>query len=88
MVVLSQVLADEINVGYERLYNETIVSVNGTQPEDMASFVRLVDGCGDTLELRTSDGGLVVFDPAAAEAAKERIMERYRISDDRSANLR
>ncbi|HEU4729546.1 MAG TPA: trypsin-like peptidase domain-containing protein, partial [Kofleriaceae bacterium] len=42
VVILTQILADEINVGYGHLYNEGIVAVNGVMPRDMTDFVHRV----------------------------------------------
>ena len=84
VVVLSQVLADELNVGYEDLYSESVLSVNGQAPRDMAHFVKLVESAGETLTIQTSSRGVIVFDTEAARAAQPRILQRYRIEHDRS----
>ena len=41
-IILCQILADEVNVGYEGLYSESIASVNGKKIRDMKHFVGLV----------------------------------------------
>ena len=44
VVILTQILADEINVGYAHLYNEAVATLNGKAPLDMVDFVqRAVD---------------------------------------------
>ena len=40
MVILTQILADEINVGYGHLYNEGVQSIDGHMPLDMVDFVK------------------------------------------------
>ncbi len=87
VVVLSKVLADEINVGYENFYNESVVSVNGHAPRDLADFVRHLDLAEGGVEIRTSRQGTVVLDAAQARAATPRIKERYHVLRDRSADL-
>ncbi len=87
VVILTHILADEINVGYEHLYNEGIASVNGHMPRDMHDFVRAVESAGDVVELRTTTDGVIVLDTAAVGAANDRILHRYHITRDRSADL-
>ncbi|MEM6929419.1 MAG: serine protease [Myxococcota bacterium] len=87
IVVLTQVLADDINVGYAPLYDEAVLTVNGVPPRDMAHFVTLVEGSTTIVEIVTTRKGVAVFDPAEVAAATPRILERYRIPRDRSAHL-
>jgi S1-C subfamily serine protease len=87
VVVLTQILADEINLGYSHLYNEGIVAVNGQMPRDMVDFVSMVESSRDLVEIETSSNGLIVFDPTEVREATPRIMERYHITRDRSGDL-
>ena len=87
VVVLSQVLADEVNVGYEGFHTESIRLVNGVAPRDMREFVSLVDACEERVELVTSGDGRIVFDAAEAREACPHILQRYGIPADRSADL-
>ncbi|MCA9689900.1 MAG: serine protease [Nannocystaceae bacterium] len=90
IVVLAQVLADEINVGYGSLYSEMIVAVNGHQPRDLADLVRRIEAAtqaGGVIELRTSLRGRIVLDAARAQGATARILDRYNIPADRSPAL-
>ncbi len=87
IIALTQVLSDGLNAGYEDLYAETVKSVDGTVPRDLAHFVRLVDACEGQIELRMNSGALVVFDAADARAKQAVILERYRVPSDRSADL-
>jgi S1-C subfamily serine protease len=87
VVILTQVLADELNVGYEDLYSEAIMSVNGTQPRDLAHFAELIQNATDVVELKTSSHSVIVLDKAAAEKASPAILARYHIRADRSSNL-
>jgi S1-C subfamily serine protease len=79
IVVLTQILADESNVGYEKLFNESIVSVNGVAPRDMLDFVQRVRDSVGVVELRTSYGGHIVLDCEKTREANQRILERYHI---------
>jgi S1-C subfamily serine protease len=87
VVVLTQVLADEINVGYEHLYSESVVAVNGRMPRDMADFVAMVAGSRGLTEIRTSSDGYIVLDSEKVREATARILERYHIVRDRSRDL-
>lgn len=87
VVILSQVLADEINVGYDHLANEAVSAVGGHQPRDLGDFVRTVSATSGLLELKTSSDGVIVLDTAEVAAANPRILERYHITRDRSPDL-
>lgn len=87
VVVLSQILADDINVGYAPLYDEAVLTVNGVAPRDMAHFVELVDRAASLVEIVTTRRGVAVLDPVRVAEAAPRILARYRIPRDRSAHL-
>lgn len=88
VVILSQILADEINVGYSHLYNEGIVEVNGAMPRDLVDFVQKVEASKDLVQIRTSSDGIALLEPELVRQANARILERYHIAHDRSADLR
>lgn len=83
VVILSQVLADDVNQGYGHLYNESIVAINDVMPRDMADFVARLEAAHGTVTLRTQTGGLIALDTAAVKEATPRILRRYRVSADR-----
>jgi hypothetical protein len=87
VVVISQVLADELNVGYEDFFHEAVIAVNGRLPRDMRDFVRQVTGADGRVELTTSRQGTLMFDAAEAAEAAPRILKRYCLPRDRSADL-
>ncbi len=84
LIILSQVLSDEVNIGYPHLFNESVRSVNGQQPRHMQHFMELMEAAEDIIELTTSSGHLIVFDTKEVKAATPRILERYHITHDRS----
>lgn len=90
VVLLSQVLADEINVGYAHLYSESITSVNGHRPRDFDEFIEHFERAleSGSLTLRTSHHGLIVLDADQARARNPEILARYDIPVDRSFDLR
>jgi S1-C subfamily serine protease len=87
VIVLAQVLADDVNVGYEHLYHDTIVELNGRMPRDMVDFVRRIDAARGEIRLQTSSGATVLLDSKAARAAQKRIQAQYHVPSDRAANL-
>jgi S1-C subfamily serine protease len=87
VVILTQILADEINVGYAHLYNEGITAVNGVMPRDLEDFVTRVLGSRGIVEIKTSSNGIIAFDADEVRAATPRILERYHIPRDRAKGL-
>ncbi len=84
LVFLSHVLADEITVGYEDLYNQCVVSVNGERPKDIADLIQKLETATQAITLHLGGGDRVIIDPKDASQAKDRILQRYRIPSDRS----
>lgn len=87
VVVLAQVLADAVNVGYEPFVNDVVATANGERPVDMRDFVRLVDTAKGEVVLKLSSGATVLLDADAARAAAPRILSRYHVPADRSPEL-
>jgi S1-C subfamily serine protease len=87
VIVLAQVLADAVNVGYQAFTNDVVVEVGGARPENLVDFVRRVDAAQGEVVLKLSSGAMVLLDADAARAAHERILSRYRVPGDRSADL-
>jgi S1-C subfamily serine protease len=87
VIVLSQVLADAVNVGYERRLNESVASVDGAAPRDMRDFVRLLSRAQGVVEIRLSSNSVIVLDVPTLSAASRQILARYRVPADRSADL-
>ncbi|MDO8348901.1 MAG: serine protease [Planctomycetota bacterium] len=87
LIVLAQVLADAVNVGYEPFVNDLVVAVNGHAPVDMADFVARIDACRGEVVLKLSSGGTVLLVASEARIAQARILQRYRVPGDRSADL-
>ncbi|MCG8423920.1 MAG: serine protease [Proteobacteria bacterium] len=87
IVILSQVLGDEINVGYGDCYNESVTLVNGVCPIDMADFVTRIQASQGTVEITMSGPSAIMFDTEEVRAAMPRILGRYHIEFDRSRDL-
>lgn len=87
VVVLAQVLADEINVGYESFQNDVVVGVNGDKPKDLREFAALVDKARGSVVLNMATGGTVMIATKAARKAHKRILRLYGVPADRSGDL-
>ncbi|MEL6185758.1 MAG: serine protease [Myxococcota bacterium] len=88
VVVVAQILADEVNVGYTSFSETTVSSVDGVAPRDIRHFAELLaQARGPEIEICTSFGGQLLFSVEAARAANARILERYRIPRVASEDL-
>jgi len=87
VVVLTQILADEINVGYGHLYNEAIAKLDGVPPRDIEDFVQRLSSARGVVEIETTSGGMIMLDSEEVRKATARILKRYHIPADRTAGL-
>ncbi len=87
IVILTQILADEINVGYSHLYNEAIATLDGKVPYDMVDFVQRLSSAHGVVEITTTSGGIIVLDADEVRRASARILARYHIPRDRTIGL-
>jgi hypothetical protein len=87
VVILTQILADEINVGYSHLYNEAVATLDGRVPRDMEDFVARLSAARGVVEITTTSGGVIMLDADEVKAATPRILARYHIPRDRTPGL-
>ena len=87
VVILTQILADEINVGYAHLYNEAVATINGKLPLDMVEFVQILSSAHGVVEITTTSGGIIMLDADEVRKATPRILARYHIPRDRTPGL-
>lgn len=87
VVILTQILADEINVGYGHLYNEAVATLNGQVPLDMEDFVARLSTAHGVVEITTTSGGMIMLDTDEVRKANSRILTRYHIPRDRTPGL-
>jgi S1-C subfamily serine protease len=79
VVILTQVLADEVNVGYQHLHSEAVVELNGTRPRGLTDFIDQLKAASGTIEIRMSSNGVIALDSDEVTRANDRILSRYRI---------
>jgi S1-C subfamily serine protease len=87
VIVLTQVLCDAINVGYEDFYEQSVKRVNGTIPRDMKHFVEIIESSASHIQIEMSGGTVIVLDPSSLADAQQRILKHYHIPKERSDDL-
>ena len=71
-MILTQILADEINVGYGHLYNEAVAKLDGVVPRDMEDFVARLSSARGVVEIETTSGGIIMLDADEVQEARRR----------------
>lgn len=88
IVILSQVLANEVNIGYENMSNQQVLKFNGTWIKNIHHLAHLIDSCKDKyLVFEFEDNYLAVLEREAAAAASPCILKDYGIPSERSSDL-
>ncbi|KAK2635125.1 hypothetical protein Ddye_029917 [Dipteronia dyeriana] len=87
-VILSQVLIDDINTGYERLAELQVKKVNGVEIENLKHLCQQVENCSsENLRFDLDDDRVVVLDYKKAKIATSRILKRHIIPSAMSNDL-
>ena len=80
VVILSQVLQDPINAGYQQLGDQVVHSVNGERVRNMSDVFRTVDRDGGIRRVALRSIGVdLVLDPAELAEANRRLAESCQI---------
>ncbi|KAG6662629.1 hypothetical protein I3843_03G238100 [Carya illinoinensis] len=88
LVILSQVLMDDINAGYERLAWLQVKKVNGVEIENLKHLCQLVDSCSEeSVRLDLDDEKVIVLNYQLAKIATSSILNRHRIPSSKSSDL-
>jgi len=81
VVILSHVLPDPVNIGYQQFGRRVIEQINGTPVRCMADVFRVVDRDGGLARLQLAGLGVeLALDPALLPRANRRLAERYGIA--------
>ena len=84
VVILDRVLIDEVNVGYEFLDSEVLVSINGKKVHNLREAVEMVENCKDEYITFLFEGNIrATLNIGKLRAATPQILDRYRIPADR-----
>lgn len=92
-VVITTVLADNATEGYFGIGASLVVSANGVKIRNLKHLIELIEGCEDEfIKLMINDNNKfdepVYLEVRPLREATSRVLERYGIPNDRSADLR
>ncbi|CAN1217664.1 Protease Do-like 10, mitochondrial [Linum perenne] len=88
LVILSQVLIDDINTGYERLAVLQVKKVNGVEIENLKQLRKLVEECKEEfVRFDLDEERVIVVSYECGKAATSRILKRHRIPSAMSTDL-
>ena len=89
VVILSQVLGDEVNLGYQYISHEIVVAVNDKKIKNLKQFTEIIDAQKDGfVKITTADKSQIILDIKKARNGWERIKKNYKIPADRSDDLK
>jgi S1-C subfamily serine protease len=89
VIVLTKVLGDELTVGYDDFKDHVIIRVNGKEISTIADLVKAIEGNeGKYHVLMDEWGNQIVLERAKTDQAQRKILEKYKIDADRSADLK
>ena len=84
VVVLTQVLDDEVNVGYQNFDSMVLVAINGKKVRNLREVVEIVESCKDEYITFEFENDIpVTLNIGKLREATPRILERYHITADR-----
>lgn len=85
IVVISSLLADEVNRGYEHFSNSILASVNGTSITNLAQLIQEIESSeAPYLRLVLENGAVMIFDTTEVRERNSGILEKYNVYRDRS----
>lgn len=88
LVVLTQVLAHELTMGYDRLENVLLLTVNGTEVKHLQHLMVLIDSCdSEYLRFGLQTNLVIVLKTKAAKASEADMLEKHGIPVAKSRDL-
>jgi transcriptional regulator of NAD metabolism len=85
IVVLSEVLPDEVNIGYHNVRYIAVKTLNSQIPKDFNDFVEKIEKSEDKyIEILLENDAKIVLDREKAKQATLSILKKYRIPSDGS----
>lgn len=89
IVVLSRVLPDDVNLGYQSVSDEVVYEVNGKKINQMRDLIEAIESHdGAFHRILTEQHSEIILDREAVDLRDSEILSQYLISADRSADLR
>ena len=88
LVVLSETLGDEVNMGYQFFNSMILESVNGKKIKNLKDLAETLDALNEGfVTFKFKNKLCATLDVKKMKAARDRIMKNYGMSSDRSADL-
>jgi S1-C subfamily serine protease len=89
VVVVSQVLSSDINIGYEDIVNVIVTGVNGKPVRNLKTLVKIVEECKDEyLKVELDQSLNLVLNAKEAKKSTKDILQTHCIPHPRSIDLR
>jgi S1-C subfamily serine protease len=89
VIVLSGVLADDVNMGYQNIRYATVKTLNSEKVKNLKDFIARIENTKTGFfEVLLGDNNKVVLDVDKARKSTPVILQRYRIDSDRSSDLK
>jgi hypothetical protein len=89
LVVVSQVLVADINIGYEEIVNTQVLAFNGQPVKNLKNLVNMVENCKDEfLKFDLEYDQIVVLETKTAKAATQDILTTHCIPSAMSDDLK
>jgi hypothetical protein len=90
VVIITKVLAYNVNKGYDDLVDGRIVEANGKKILNLQDLIRTVESTTEDpfVVFETKNNQTIVIDRKKAKEAHRCILSIYRIADDRSSDLK
>ncbi|XP_078175048.1 protease Do-like 9 [Carex rostrata] len=89
LVVVSQVLVADINIGYEDIVNTQVLSFNGKPVKNLKGLVQMVEKCKEGfLKFDMEYQQIVVLETKSAKAATHDILTTHCIPSAMSEDLK
>lgn len=89
VVVLTSILDDQVNAGYQDLEIKVIDRVNGKNVANLRDMIKIIEACKDPfVVIKTIDETEIILNREEVEERGEMILKDYSIEQDRSEDLR
>ena len=89
VVVVSQVLSSDINIGYEDIVNTIVTGVNGTPIRNLRTLMKIIEECKDEyLKIELDQSVQIVLSTKEAKKSTKDILQTHCIPHPRSVDLR
>lgn len=89
IILLTRVLPDCVNVGYQSLWDEVILAVNGIKVKNMQELIEAFESCDlPYYRILLESDMEIVLDKDETDLRNPKILSNYSITQDRSENLR